>query len=90
MSRTQRLREEVVRLLGDAGPRNTVQILDHLNARFRWGATMNQLGNIMAKDGRFRKLGTERGGFRGMRYDVCVWALASHREPVGGPVLAMA
>ena len=58
MSRTRRLREEVLNLLEDKGTANTVEIFDHLNDRFRWGATMNQVGNIMAKDNRFSRSGT--------------------------------
>ena len=76
MSRTRRLREEVVSLLEDKGSANTVEIFDHLNERFRWGATMNQVGNIMAKDSRFSKVGHVRGPFRGSVYTVCVWGLS--------------
>ena len=68
MSRTRRLREEVLNLLEDRGTANTVEIFDHLNDRFRWGATMNQVGNIMAKDSRFSKVGHVRGPFRGSVY----------------------
>ncbi|MDP6871068.1 MAG: DUF3860 domain-containing protein, partial [Candidatus Thalassarchaeaceae archaeon] len=64
MSRTRRLRGEVLALLEDKGTANTVEIFDHLNERFRWGATMNQVGNIMAKDSRFSKVGHVRGPFR--------------------------
>jgi hypothetical protein len=49
-----------------------------VNRRFRWGATMNQLGNVLARDRRFIKVGfddgTDVGGFR-MR--VCVWSMAT-------------
>ena len=76
MSRTRRLREEVVSLLEDKGSANTVEMFDHLNERFRWGATMNQVGNIMAKDSRFSKIGHVRGPFRGSVYTVCVWGLS--------------
>ena len=75
MSRTGRLREEVRTLLEERGSANTVEIFDHLNERFRWGATMNQVGNIMAKDRRFSKIGHIRGQFRGSVYTVCVWSL---------------
>ena len=75
MSRTTRLREEVRSLLEQNGTANTVEIFDHLNQRFRWGATMNQVGNIMAKDSRFDKVGHVRGQFRGSVYTVCVWGL---------------
>ena len=76
MSRTRRLREEVLGLLENTGTANTVEIFDHLNERFRWGATMNQVGNIMAKDNRFSKVGHVRGQFRGSVYTVCVWGLS--------------
>ena len=48
MSRTRRLREAVLVLLEEKGTANTVEVFDHLNERFRWGATMNQVGNILA------------------------------------------
>ena len=73
MSRTRRLREEVICLLEEKETANTVEIFDHLNERFRWGATMNQVGNIMSKDSRFSKVGHIRGPFRGSVYTVCVW-----------------
>jgi len=80
MSRTRRLREEVRTYLEENDTANTVEIFDHLNDRFRWGATMNQVGNILAKDSRFSKIGHVRGLFRGSTYTVCVWAL-SHQAP---------
>ena len=82
MSRTRRLREEVLNLLEDRGTANTVEIFDHLNDRFRWGATMNQVGNIMAKDSRFSKVGHVRGQFRGSVYTVCVWGLSQKETPL--------
>ena len=42
-------------MLAEKGEANTVEIFDHLNTRFSWGATMNQVGNILAKDRRFEK-----------------------------------
>ena len=79
MSRTRRLREEVVSLLEDKGSANTVEIFDHLNERFRWGATMNQVGNVLARDRRIEKLGlTEGTTMAGFRERVCVWALAAN------------
>jgi len=78
MSRTQRLRTEIQSYLREVGEANTTAILDHVNTRFRWGATMNQLGNVLARDRRFVKVGfddgTDVGGFR-MR--VCVWSMAT-------------
>ena len=36
---------------------------------------MNQVGNILAKDKRFEKIGHVRDYFRGGKYTVCVWSL---------------
>ena len=60
MSRTRRLRSEIEVMLR-SGPANTVEIFDHLNSRFKWGATMNQVGNILARDSRFSKIGQKEG-----------------------------
>ena len=38
---------------------------------------MNQVGNILAKDKRFEKIGHIRDYFRGGKYTVCVWSLRS-------------
>ena len=56
MSRTKRLRTEIQSFLTNVGEANTTDILDHVNQRFRWGATMNQLGNVLARDRRFIKV----------------------------------
>ena len=80
MSRTGRLRNEIVVFLGENGESNTSQILDHVNSRFRWGATMNQVGNILAKDARFEKVGSVRNFFRGARYSVCLWSIATRNH----------
>ena len=77
MSKTTRLRNEVETYLNENNTANTVEIFDHLNSRFKWGATMNQVGNILAKDNRFGKIGHVRGQFRGSIYTVCIWSLSS-------------
>ena len=77
MSKTSRLRNEVETYLNENNSANTVEIFDHLNSRFKWGATMNQVGNILAKDNRFEKIGHVRGQFRGSIYTVCIWSLSS-------------
>jgi hypothetical protein len=69
-------------MLEEKGTANTVEVFDFLNGRFRWGATMNQVGNILAKDIRFSKVGHQRGEFRGSVYTVCVWGLAEERMAV--------
>ena len=79
MGRTGRLRNEIAQYLEDNGESNTSQILDHINKRFRWGATMNQVGNLLARDSRFEKLGiTEGTTMAGLRERVCIWALAAN------------
>lgn len=78
MSRTQRLRQEISTYLTNVGEANTTDILDHVNQRFRWGATMNQLGNVLARDRRFVKVGFDEGtDIGGFRMRVCVWSIAS-------------
>ena len=77
MSKTSRLRNEVETYLHENNTANTVEIFDHLNSRFKWGATMNQVGNILAKDNRFEKIGHVRGQFRGSTYTVCLWSLST-------------
>jgi|TARA_B100000287_G_C20000735_1_gene530456 hypothetical protein len=84
MSRTKRLREEVKRMLSETNEANTVEIFDHLNSRFSWGATMNQVGNILAKDRRFEKVGHVRDFFRGGRYTVCIWSLRGEEISIEG------
>lgn len=79
MSRTSRLRNEIADYLADNGSCNTSQILEHVNRRFRWGATMNQVGNVLARDRRFLKLGLDEGiTMAGFRERVCVWAIAAN------------
>ena len=78
MSRTMRLRTEIATYIGNVGEANTTDILDHVNQRFRWGATMNQLGNVLARDRRFVKVGFDEGtDIGGFRMRVCVWSIAS-------------
>ena len=78
MSRTQRLRGEILSFLSEVGEANTTTILDHVNRRFRWGATMNQLGNVLARDRRFVKVGFDEGtDLGGFRMGVCVWSMAA-------------
>ena len=79
MGRTGRLRNEIAQYLEDNGESNTSQILEHINKRFRWGATMNQGANLLARDRRFEKLGlTEGRTMAGFRERGCIWALAAN------------
>ena len=76
MGRTLRLRTEIEAYLSNVGEANTTDILDHVNQRFRLGATMNQLGNVLARDRRFVKVGFDEGtDIGGFRMRVCVWSI---------------
>ena len=78
MSRTKRLRKEICSFLEVNGEANTSQILDHINAKYRWGASINQLGNILAKDKRFQKVGFYNNSVGdGSRCRVCIWDLSN-------------
>ena len=66
-------------MLESNGTSNTSQILEHVNKRFGWVATMNQVGNVLARDRRFEKLGiTEGTTMAGFRERVCIWALVAN------------
>lgn len=79
MGRTTRLRSEIAEYLSTEGQANTNEILEHVNSRFRWGATMNQIGNVLARDRRFAKAGFQDGtGLGGIRQRVCIWELAAN------------
>ena len=51
---------------------------------------MNQVGNILAKDTRFEKVGSVRDFFRGARYSVCIWSLSGRYLGDSGPTKATA
>jgi hypothetical protein len=73
--RTRRLRNEIANFLIDREA-NTREIHDHLNSRFKYGATMNQVGNILSKDSRFKKTGTcQASGAISGNYTLLIWAL---------------
>ena len=44
--KTTRIREKIKKFLGDR-PRNTAEILEHINSTMRHGTTSQQLGNDM-------------------------------------------
>lgn len=78
MSRTKRMREQIVKLLQAEGKCNTRRVYEHVNDSSKWGATMNQIGNVLAKDKRFVKTAdTERvPAFISGGYRVCLWELS--------------
>ena len=78
MSRTRRLRGEILTFLSEVGEANTTAIRITSTADFDGGATMNQLGNVLARDRRFVKVGFDEGtDIGGFRMRVCVWSMAT-------------
>ena len=70
-----RLRKEIKIYLED-GKKNIVQILEHLNKRYRMGSTMQQLGNILSKDRDIIKVGkVPRANVMYGSYMISEWAL---------------
>ena len=84
MARTKRIRIEVAKLLYDRGQLNSRQIHDYINEKIHWGATMNQLSNVLSKDKRFEKIpGMARIGRTGKHtamYKVCIWQLSEEER----------
>ena len=81
MSSTKRLRKAVFSYLESRGEANTTQIFDHINSKFSWGTSMNQLGNILAKDSRFEKVGfLNNSNSHGFRCRICVWGLKEEKQ----------
>ena len=54
--KTVRIREKIKKFLGDR-PRNTAEILEHINSTMRHGTTSQQLGNVLSKDKDIVKVG---------------------------------
>ena len=78
LSRTKRLRKEILTFLEKNGKSNTSEIMDHINKKYRWGTSINQLGNVLAKDKRFEKVGFYNNSVGdGTRCRVCIWDLSN-------------
>lgn len=73
-NRTVRIRERIKRFLGDR-PRDTGEILEHINITMRYGTTISQLGHILSQDKDIVKIGyIKRSGILSGEYDICEWA----------------
>ena len=69
-----RSREKIKTFLGER-PRNTAEILEHINSTMRHGTTSQQLGNVLSKDKDIVKVGyIKRSGILSGGYDICEWA----------------
>jgi hypothetical protein len=82
MARTKRMRAAIVKLLEVEGKCNTRRIYDHINEFSKWGATMNQLTNVLSRDIRFAKTAEmdRVEAIQGGGYSVCVWELKDRRN----------
>lgn len=70
-----RIRQEIKLYLED-GKKNIVQILEHINKKYRMGSTMQQLGNVLSKDRDIIKVGkVPRSGIASGTYLITEWAL---------------
>jgi hypothetical protein len=54
--KTVRIREKIKKFLAER-PRNTAEILEHINSTMRHGTTSQQLGNVLSKDKDIVKVG---------------------------------
>lgn len=73
MAGTKRMREKIIKMLGN-GPKTTSEIYAELNNQLRHGVTMNQLGNVLGKSSVIEKIGyTDLRSLDGDR--VCTWRL---------------
>ena len=72
--KTVRIRQKIKKFLTDR-PRNTAEILEHINSTMRHGTTSQQLGNVLSKDKDIVKVGyIKRSGILSGGYDICEWA----------------
>jgi hypothetical protein len=72
--KTVRIREKIKAFLAER-PRNTAEILEHINSTMRHGTTSQQLGNVLSKDKDIVKVGyIKRSGILSGGYDICEWA----------------
>ncbi|RZD31033.1 MAG: hypothetical protein CXT77_03185 [uncultured DHVE6 group euryarchaeote] len=72
--KTVRIRQKITDYLSP-GPRNTSEILEHINSTMRHGTTSQQLGNVLSKDKHVIKIGfVKKSGILSGGYDICQWA----------------
>jgi len=72
--RNARIREKIEKFLGDR-PRNTGEILEHINSTMRHGVTVERLDRTLSQDENIVKVGyIKRSGILSGGYDICEWA----------------
>jgi len=75
--RTTRIRQKVKQyLLNKEQEQTTAAIFDHVNNTMTWGVTMQQLGNVLAKDKDIKQVGeVKTNGTISGRYTMMTWTL---------------
>jgi hypothetical protein len=69
-----KLIKRVANFLAECGPKNTRQILDHVNTTTRHGTTPSELSNVLAKTRFFHNTGEERvSAVLSGDYKVIIW-----------------
>lgn len=72
--RNARIRKKIEKFLGDR-PRNTGEILEHINSTMRHGVTVEPLNRTLSQDENIVKVGyIKRSGILSGGYDICEWA----------------
>ena len=75
--RHSRLIQRIVNYLHETGPRNTRQIIEHVNTTMRHGTHMSELTNVLAKYPKYFKRGPmdRVDGVLSGGYEICTWLL---------------
>jgi len=81
-TRHKRMIVKMAQHLNDIGPRNSRQILEHLNNTTRHGSSMNEMGNVLSKNPKwFQKVGTDEVDAEiSGHYYIIVWDLSAQQK----------
>lgn len=86
--RTTRIRQKVKKYLMEKDEEQTTEaIFDHVNNTMKWGVTMQQLGNVLAKDKDIKQVGlVKKSGSISGRYTMMTWTLRDGFEKDNPPM----
>jgi hypothetical protein len=76
----QTLRKYIKKYLGQKEPQATGELLNQYNEDNNWGATMNQIGNILSRDSSFFTDGTIDVCDQGQRVRQSLWYLSETED----------
>jgi|SaaInlV_100m_DNA_2_1039680.scaffolds.fasta_scaffold49670_2 hypothetical protein len=78
-TRHQRTLQNIINFLHESGPKNTRQILDHINTTTRHGSNSSEVSNLLAKYHYFRKMRDKENvtSVLSGSYNICVWRLVN-------------